>query len=55
MYEGKEVARPEDWGGYVVRPSSIEFWSNSDVRFHDRVIYRVVEGGGEWEQTLLQP
>lgn len=35
-YVGREPERPNDWGGYVVKPSSIEFWCNSPVRFHER-------------------
>ncbi len=37
--EGSEVPIPEYWGGYLVRPSSIEFWAGRRNRLHDRLRY----------------
>jgi pyridoxamine 5'-phosphate oxidase len=31
--------RPEHWGGYLVRPESIEFWQGRENRMHDRFLY----------------
>ncbi|MCG9711708.1 pyridoxamine 5'-phosphate oxidase [Shewanella insulae] len=34
-----EVPLPKFWGGYRVRPSSIEFWQGGEYRLHDRFLY----------------
>lgn len=36
-YDGKEVPKPEYWGGYLVRPDSFEFWQGQTTRMHDRI------------------
>jgi pyridoxamine 5'-phosphate oxidase len=38
---GEEVPRPEHWGGYRLRPSSIEFWQGRGNRLHDRLRFRI--------------
>lgn len=48
-----DPARPEHWGGYLVRPEVIEFWQGRDSRMHDRFRYRR-EGGG-WKIERLAP
>jgi pyridoxamine 5'-phosphate oxidase len=35
-----EVPTPDFWGGYVVRPRSVEFWQGRQNRMHDRLRYR---------------
>ena len=53
-FEGREIPRPEFWGGYVLVPSLIEFWQNASGRMHDRIRYqRTAEGG--WRQDRLSP
>lgn len=53
-FEGvDEVPRPEKWGGFVIRPSSIEFWAGRRSRLHDRV--RFVRDGDSWRSERLQP
>ncbi|XP_075033109.1 pyridoxine-5'-phosphate oxidase [Mixophyes fleayi] len=44
-YKEKEVPRPPEWGGYIVRPSVIEFWQGQTNRLHDRIVFRRSEGG----------
>lgn len=42
-FKGKEIPRPEHWGGYIVRPSSLEFWQGRPNRMHDRIRYELQE------------
>jgi len=54
QFEGVElVPRPEKWGGYLIRPLSIEFWAGRRSRLHDRV--RFVKEGDGWRTERLQP
>ena len=32
-----QVPRPENWGGYLVRPEVVEFWQGQPSRLHDRL------------------
>ena len=52
-YEGREVPRPANWGGYRIEPEIFEFWQGRENRLHDRLIYRRQDGG--WKLARLQP
>lgn len=52
-YKDKTVQRPSHWGGYVVVPSSIEFWQGRPNRLHDRIRYRLENGN--WIKERLSP
>jgi pyridoxamine 5'-phosphate oxidase len=52
-FAGGAIPRPEHWGGYVLRPDSVEFWQGQVGRLHDRFRYRR-EGGG-WAIERLGP
>ena len=44
---------PERWGGYLVKPISLEFWQGGEHRLHDRLEYR--RTGNKWQIERLQP
>jgi pyridoxamine 5'-phosphate oxidase len=52
-YPGDEVPLPPHWGGYRVRPRTIEFWQGRADRLHDRFRFeREVDG---WSVERLAP
>ncbi len=48
-----ELERPGSWGGYLVRPRTVEFWQGRRSRLHDRLRY--LHAGGEWLIERLAP
>jgi pyridoxamine 5'-phosphate oxidase len=54
QYEGRDVPRPPNWGGYRVRPTVLEFWQGRPGRLHDRLCYRRLPTGG-WKIERLAP
>lgn len=53
-FQGKEISRPDFWGGYMVKPVSIEFWQGRPNRLHDRVRYTLQEDYN-WKIERLAP
>jgi pyridoxamine 5'-phosphate oxidase len=51
---GEAVPLPESWGGYRVRPETVEFWQGRPSRLHDRLCYSLQPGGG-WKIERLAP
>jgi pyridoxamine 5'-phosphate oxidase len=49
-----EVPLPDFWGGYRVRPTSIEFWQGQTSRLHDRFLYTRQADAG-WTIERLAP
>jgi pyridoxamine 5'-phosphate oxidase len=52
-YAEQEVPRPDHWGGYIVKPTTIEFWQGRPSRLHDRIRYKFVDGN--WIIDRLAP
>lgn len=53
-YQDKEIERPKNWGGYIVKPISIEFWQGRPNRLHDRIRYTLQEDF-DWKMERLAP
>jgi pyridoxamine 5'-phosphate oxidase len=53
-YDGRDVPRPEFWGGYRLVPDAIEFWIGREHRLHDRYAYTRSASGG-WTLERLAP
>ena len=51
---GDNVPRPPHWGGYRLKPATIEFWQGRENRLHDRLRYRLREDG-TWVIERLGP
>ena len=53
-FEGKDsIGRPNQWGGYLVKPFLIEFWQGRPSRLHDRIQYTLIDG--QWNISRLAP
>lgn len=48
------LQRPAHWGGYAVKPESVEFWQGRPSRLHDRLRY-VAQPNGTWKIERLAP
>jgi len=53
-FKNKEINRPKHWGGYIVKPISIEFWQGRPNRMHDRVRY-TLQKDFSWKLERLAP
>lgn len=53
-FEGQDIPRPEHWGGFLVRPVSIEFWQGRPNRLHDRIRFTLNEEF-DWVMERLSP
>ena len=53
-FEGRDIPRPQGWGGYRVIPEAIEFWYGAEFRLHERWRYER-DAGGAWAKRMLYP
>lgn len=52
-YENTPIPKPPHWGGYIVKPTSIEFWQGRQNRLHDRILY--TKKTNDWLIERLAP
>ncbi|WP_299228710.1 pyridoxamine 5'-phosphate oxidase [uncultured Psychroserpens sp.] len=53
-YDGKEIPRPDFWGGFMVKPNEIEFWQGRPNRLHDRIRFKL-DKNLNWIMERLSP
>lgn len=51
--EVEQLPCPEHWGGYIVRPTRMEFWQGRSSRLHDRILYTLENE--DWKIERLAP
>ena len=55
-YEGKEIPRPDHWGGVIIQPEKVEVWKSRDdykTRLHDRIVFTL--SNDQWIKRRLYP
>jgi len=45
------LIRPENWGGYRVKPTRYEFWQGRVNRLHDRIVF--IKDKDSWQKVRL--
>jgi pyridoxamine 5'-phosphate oxidase len=53
QFSEAEIPKPRYWGGYIVKPTRIEFWQGRPGRLHDRIEYNKNNEG--WTIERLAP
>ncbi|MEO8771316.1 MAG: pyridoxamine 5'-phosphate oxidase [Ferruginibacter sp.] len=53
-FAGTVIPRPLHWGGYIIKPTLIEFWQGRPGRLHDRICYSLMEENS-WKKERLAP
>ncbi len=53
QFRDRPVPKPPAWGGYILMPSSFEFWQEGEARLHDRISYTLSDNN--WRIERLAP
>jgi len=53
-FADKIVPKPAYWGGYLVKPTLVEFWQGRQSRLHDRIVYKKADKQ-TWKISRLAP
>jgi pyridoxamine 5'-phosphate oxidase len=48
-----KIKRPDNWGGFLVKPVKFEFWQGRESRLHDRILFEKAEEN--WIISRLAP
>lgn len=54
VFDGKEIKRPSNWGGFLIKPVEVEFWQGRPNRLHDRIRYQL-QDDFSWKTDRLSP
>ena len=52
-FENQDIIKPNNWGGYLVKPIEFEFWQGRSSRLHDRLKYKKEDNS--WLKQRLAP
>jgi len=52
-FKDKEIPCPEEWGGYLLKPQTFEYWQGRPNRLHDRIQYQMENN--TWVKKRLAP
>ncbi len=53
-FENVTVPKPDNWGGYCLKPDRFEFWQGRQSRLHDRITFNLNENK-TWDINRLAP
>lgn len=52
-FDGKDVPRPDFWGGYYIEAKRFEFWQGRPSRLHDRIVFE--KNNNQWTKFRVAP